>query len=129
MPQPLRGGPGPAGPVASVRDVSGVLLVVYTLLGLAATARLTRLVTADRISLPVRAAIVRRWGPASPVGYLVHCRWCVSLYLAPLVAAGVVWLVPAYRGAWWLPTLLVGALLTLTYSHGTALLAGLEDDD
>jgi hypothetical protein len=51
------------------------------------------------------------------------------MYTAPLVAAGVVWLVPAYRAGWWAQTLLVGALLALTYSHGTALLAGLEDDE
>jgi hypothetical protein len=51
------------------------------------------------------------------------------MYVAPFAAAAVVWLVPAYRSSWWLPTLLVGALLALTFSHGTALLAGLEDDD
>jgi hypothetical protein len=118
----------PARPV-SVARVDAVLLVSYTLLGLLATARLTRLLTADRISRPLRAAIVRRYGPSSAVGYLVHCRWCVSLYVAPFAAAAVLWLAPAYRGNWWAPTLLVGVLLALGFSHGTALLAGLEDDD
>jgi hypothetical protein len=118
----------PARPV-SVPGVDAALLVLYTLLGLLATARLTRLVTADRISRPFRAAIVRRYGPSSAVGYLVHCRWCVSLYIAGPVAAAVLWLAPAYRGNWWAPTLLTGVLLALGFSHGTALLAGLEDDD
>jgi hypothetical protein len=106
-----------------------IFAVVITLAGLLATARLTRLIAADRVTLPFRAAIVRRWGPSSALGYLVHCRWCVSIYIAPVVAAAVIWLVPDYRPAWWLPTVLVGALLALAYSHGTALLAGLEDED
>jgi len=103
--------------------------VVATLAGLLATARLTRLVSADRVMLPFRRAVARRWGPSSAVAYLVNCRWCVSMYLSVPVAAAVVWLVPAYRLAWWLPTLVLGALLALAYSHGTALLAGLEDED
>jgi hypothetical protein len=106
-----------------------VFPVVLTLLGLFATARVTRLISADKISEPIRAAVVRRWGPSSWLGYLLHCRWCVSMYVAPVFAAAVLWLVPAYRGDWWAQTLTVGALLALTYSHGTALLAGLEDDD
>lgn len=124
-----RGSPAPAiGPV-SVAGVDAVLLVLYTLLGLLATARLTRLITADRISRPFRAAVVTRYGPASAVGYLLHCRWCVSLYVAPFAAAAVLWLAPGYRGTWWAPTVLTGVLLALGFSHGTALLAAVEDDD
>jgi hypothetical protein len=115
--------------LASLPGVEAVLLVMYTLLGLFATARLTRLISADKVSKPIRAWVVNRWGSGSWLGYLLHCRWCVSMYVAPLAAAAVIWLVPAYRQSWWLPTVLVGALLALTFSHGTALLAGLEDDD
>ncbi len=106
-----------------------VFPVVLTLLGLFATARVTRLISADKISEPIRAAVVRRWGPSSWLGYLLHCRWCVSMYVAPVFAAAVLWLLPNWRLGWWAETLTVGALLSLTYSHGTALLAGLEDDD
>jgi hypothetical protein len=136
MPLPSVAGPrfrrcAGAGPeaVASLPRVDAVLLVLYTLLGLFATARVTRLISADKISKPVRAWVVNRWGASSWLGYLLHCRWCVSMYVAPLAAAAVLWLAPAYRQDWWLPTLLVGALLALSFSHGTALLAGLEDDD
>jgi hypothetical protein len=111
----------------TVADV--VFPVVLLLLGLFGTARVTRLISADKISEPVRAAAVRRWGPSSGAGYLLHCRWCVSMYVAPVFAAAVLWLAPELRGDWWAQTLTVGALLSLTYSHGTALLAGLEDDD
>jgi hypothetical protein len=111
----------------TVADV--VLLVVLTLLGLLATARVTRLITKDRISLPVRAWAVRRWGPSRGPGYLLHCQWCTSMYVAPLAAAAVLWLVPAYRLDWWAQTLTVGALLSLTYSMVTGLLVGLEGED
>jgi hypothetical protein len=126
---PTAGRAGTVTAVTSVHRMAPVLLITYTVLGLLTTARITRLLTADRISQPLRAAIVRRFGPDSWPGYYIHCRWCVSMYTAPLVAAGVVWLVPAYRAGWWAQTLLVGALLALSFSHGTALLAGLEDDE
>jgi hypothetical protein len=126
---PTAGRTGTVTAVTSVHRMAPVLLITYTTLGLLTTARITRLLTADRISQPLRAAIVRRFGPDSWPGYYIHCRWCVSMYTAPVVAAGVVWLVPAYRAGWWAQTLLTGALLALTYSHGTALLAGLEDDE
>jgi hypothetical protein len=113
--------------VANVPPV--VFAVIVTVLGLFATARGTRLLARDRISEPARRWVVSRWGPSSSPGYLVHCRWCVSMYLAPIAAAAVIWLVPEYRAGWWLQTALLGALLALSYSHGTALLAGLEDDD
>lgn len=47
----------------------------------AATYRLTRLVTADRITEPVRAWVEQR-GPR--VGYLVTCDWCLSVWIAPV---------------------------------------------
>lgn len=111
----------------TVPDV--VVPVVLILLGLFGTARVTRIVTADRVSKPIRTWAVTRWGPSSWLGYLLHCRWCTSMYVAPVFAAAVLWLAPAFRFEEWAQTLTVGALLSLTYSHGAALLAGLEDDE
>jgi hypothetical protein len=110
------------------------LAVLVTVLGLLATARLTRLISADRVSLGLRQAVVRRWGPSSAPGYLVHCRWCVSMYVAAPAAAGVLWLwielVPRLAALLeWPPRIVIGVLLALAFSHGTALLAGLEDED
>lgn len=93
---------------------------VVLLIGLLAHARATRLVTADRITLPLRAALVRRFG-TSGVGYAIHCRWCAGLYLA--VPAALLAVAVAH-----LP-LLLAALLAPAYSHATALLARLEDED
>lgn len=105
-----------------------LLAVVLLLAGALASARLTRLMTADRVTLPIRQAIVRRWGPSSAVGYLVHCRWCVSMYFGLPVAAAVVAAVPALRPTGWTAVLTVG-LLWLAYSHLTGLLAGLDEED
>lgn len=110
------------------------LAVLAALAGLLATARLTRLIAADRVLLPFRAAIVRRFGPSSALGYLVHCRWCVSLWLSAPVAAAVVWLwlaaLPDLADLLdWPHRVVLAGLLALTYSHATALLAALEDED
>ena len=45
-----------------------------------ATYRLTRLVTADKITEPIRDWITARhdW-----FGYLVTCDWCLSIWVAP----------------------------------------------
>lgn len=49
--------------------------------------RLTRLITGDEITRPIREAAFdrSRW-----FGYLVSCDWCLSIWIAPLVATPVV---------------------------------------
>lgn len=70
-----------------------ILNVTTLLLAMLATARLTRMVTTDRIFLAPRAwllrKIVRRYGEDHLLAYLPVCDWCASVY----VAAGV-------YGAW-----------------------------
>jgi hypothetical protein len=51
------------------------------------TARLTRLVTTDRITQAPRNAILRRLDPESLWAYLIVCDWCVSVYTGGTVAA------------------------------------------
>jgi hypothetical protein len=58
------------------------LLVTLAVL---ATARLTRLVTTDSITDPARAWLHDHTPPW--VTYLVHCPWCVSVWLGAGVAA------------------------------------------
>lgn len=105
-----------------------LLAVVLLLAGALATARLTRLMTADRITRGVRDRIVGRYGSASLPAYLVFCPWCQSMYFGLPVAAAVVAAVPALRPTGWTAVLTVG-LLWLAYSHLTGLLAGLDEED
>jgi hypothetical protein len=54
-----------------------------------ATYRLTRLVTADKISQPLREVAVAR---SDFLGYLTSCDWCLSIWVAPIpVAVNVIW--------------------------------------
>lgn len=46
-----------------------------------ATYRLTRLVTADQITQPLRGWVVDR---SNWFGYLITCDWCLSIWVAPL---------------------------------------------
>ena len=48
-----------------------------------ATYRLTRLVTADRITERLRIEVDSR---SKNLGYLITCDWCLSIWVAPCVA-------------------------------------------
>lgn len=63
-------------------------LLLYLLAALT-TYRLTRLVTADAITEPLRV-----WADtkSAKFGYLLSCDWCLSMWFAPSVSVGVlVW--------------------------------------
>lgn len=81
------------------------LLVVLTGLSIY---RLTRLVTADRITQGLRAWVVRRsrW-----LGYLVTCDWCLSIWIAPAPAVAVV-LWPDSQWVWGVLIALAGSAIT-----------------
>lgn len=91
------------------------LLVLVAFL---ATARLTRLVTADYVTKVPREWLIRWRGEDAPLSYLVTCDWCASMYTGSAVAVGVV-LWPDNR-------LVVGVLLVLAASLVAGLLAQLE---
>ena len=70
-------------------DLPAWLLVLLTI---GAIARLARLLTADRISEPIREWVIKRYGDESMRAYFVSCDYCVSMYVAPAVAtAAVLW--------------------------------------
>lgn len=70
-------------------------LAVYVL----ATARLSRIVTTDKIGEEFRAWTLRRWGSGSLLSFGAHCDWCVGWWIAAVLAwpaavvAGLPW--------WW----------------------------
>lgn len=57
------------------------------LLAFGATARLTRLITGDTITRPLRERIATRYGPDSMPAEFVTCPWCVGFWVALLVTA------------------------------------------
>ena len=97
------------------QDIPAWLLI---LLALVATARLTRLVTADYVTRPVRRFIDRRWGEESWQSYLSTCDWCASIHTGGIVATAIT-LWPENR-------VVIAALVALAGSYVTGLAAQLE---
>lgn len=88
-----------------------------------ATARLTRLVTQDRVTQAPRYWLVRRavkrGGDESLIAYLIVCDWCVSIYTGAAVA-----------GAWWAwheSAWLTWVLSALAFSYVAGWLASKEE--
>lgn len=62
------------------------------LLTLGAVLRVTRIITADYITQPLRERLINRWGENSQRAYLVTCDYCASFWVAiPLAATAVLW--------------------------------------
>lgn len=88
-----------------------------------AVARVTRLITADRITLALRRWVITKYGEESSAAYLVHCRACSSIWIAVPAAIGWALLaLPWYQ--WWL-----AVPAWLAFSHTTILLGRLEEED
>lgn len=79
--------------------------------------RLTRLVTEDEITEPVRDAIVAKFGPpdSSKVSYLVHCPFCVSVYASTAVVFADMIAPRLARPV--LRMLALSAVVSLAYEH------------
>jgi hypothetical protein len=60
---------------------------LFLLLSLGAF-RLTRLVTADAITEPLRQKIWSKFPPNTFLGYLITCNWCFGMYISILFALG-----------------------------------------
>lgn len=87
-----------------------------------ATARGTRLIVEDYITEPFRKLVIRKFGEESKVTYLVHCRFCASIWVG-FVAALFACLTVDGVGWWWLLP------LTLAFSSAAILWCRLEDGD
>lgn len=58
-------------------------LAVAVLLGFA-VARATAIVVDDTVTMRLRRAVLRRFGPESSISTFVHCHWCVGWWLSVL---------------------------------------------
>lgn len=80
---------------------------------LLAVMRVTRIVTKDEIAAPFRRWATRKYGDESKMAYLVHCRWCASIWLA--IPFSIAWVTTTLPWIWWwlaLPGVLVMSQLT-----------------
>ena len=67
--------------------------VLTLILLILAVARIVRLVVDDAITEPFRRRVIRKHGDDSMKTYLVHCTWCVAIWVAfPLSL--FTWLIP-----------------------------------
>ena len=87
------------------------LLIVFGII--MATTRWTRVITEDRIGLPIRQRVLNRFGEHHWATYLVLCPWCVSPYIATLLAIPGIFLL---HGMPWDQRIFVGFLLIPTAS-------------
>lgn len=84
-----------------------------------ATFRLTRLLAQDMFPplVTARRWVENRWGLDSWEAYLVHCMWCMSIYVAGAVTLGADRLlergVPAPVLVWLAASTITGYLATL----------------
>jgi hypothetical protein len=88
------------------------LVAVLTVL---AVYRLSRLVTGDYITRPFRTWVNERYGE-NRLSYFVTCDWCVSFWVAALVAPVAVW--------WGDNRAVLAVLLGLTASAVAGLVTG-----
>jgi hypothetical protein len=86
--------------------------ITLLLLGALSTARLTRLVTTDRITQAPRNWAIRKLPEHSLIAYLLVCGWCVSMYTGAAVAV-----LGAAYGMWSWPEAVLAAL-AFSYTAG-----------
>jgi hypothetical protein len=95
------------------------MLIIGLILAALTVARATRLLVTDRITVGWRRWVVNKWGPDSLSSYLVHCPWCMSLWIAiPVMPVAVL-----FPNKW-----VLAALAILPASYITGLLSKAEGE-
>lgn len=67
-------------------------VLITTLFVLFASVRITRAITLDKITDPLREWVIRRNGADGWWTYLFHCPWCVGFWVSLPAAAALWWL-------------------------------------
>jgi hypothetical protein len=98
------------------------VLIILLVLAVLAVARITRLLVEDRLTVAYRRWTINRWGENSLPAYLVHCPWCMSIWIAALVMPVSI-LLPYFFP--WLTIYFVAALAIPAASFCTGLLTKL----
>lgn len=87
-----------------------MVVFIVAVLATLATARGTRLITADVIFQPIRTWVVRGFGEESKAAYLVHCEACVSIWVGAIAATWA----SLFTLPWWTWPLQAAAYSELT---------------
>jgi Protein of unknown function (DUF1360) len=95
------------------------MLITSLVLAVLAVARLTRLLVSDKLTLGIRQRVVREWGIDSKFSYLIHCPWCMSVWVALLVMPPAV----LWPNRW-----VIAALAIPAASYVTGFLANREEN-
>lgn len=90
------------------------------IVGALVTARITRLITVDKITERPRNALLLRLDEEGLMAYLVQCSWCASVYVGAGVGAAGAW--TGVWSWWW-----AGAL-ALSFSYVAGILASWEGE-
>jgi hypothetical protein len=61
------------------------VVALAVLLGFLAVARLSRIITIDKIGEPIRRRVVQKKGETSLASYFIHCPWCTSIWISLIV--------------------------------------------
>lgn len=77
------------------------VICAFVLLTLA-SARVTRLIVTDQISIPLRRYVINKFGPDHWTTYLIHCPFCASVWVSLGAAAFWCAFTPA-SWLWYLP--------------------------
>lgn len=81
------------------------VLVLCLIVAALAVARLSMLFTQDQLTIRIRQAVVQRFGDNSLPSYLIHCDWCLSMWIAiPVMLVAV-----TYPNRWVIGVLAVPA--------------------
>jgi len=99
-----------------------VLIIVLAAL---AVARVTRLVTEDKLLEPLRFWLGKKWPAESQRLYLFHCPWCFGMWVS-IAAAPIVWFVADLSNKVGVTAWLGVPLLALAISHVVGLLKGVD---
>ena len=100
------------------------VLIILLMLGIVATARLTRLIVVDQLTVSWRRAVIRKWGEGSLQSYFIHCPWCMSIWWGLLILPPSL-LLPYFFP--WLGIWFMAALAIPVASYVTGLLSKLEE--
>lgn len=79
------------GTLAFPRTICNVITTFAAVVTALAVARVTRLVTSDYLTAPVRQWVVLKLGTTSKGAYLITCDWCTSLWIAAAAAPLAYW--------------------------------------